>query len=237
MSAMRDISLVMAYYENPNTLRHQYARIRELPQVVRDNLEVVIVDDGSPPPGEAFYEEIGCPLHVYRIEVDVRWNQDAARNVGVHHSSHSWILMTDMDHEVPENTWQAVMRQKLDPRVAYQFARVSAPSMTAYKKHPNSYLMTRAMFEATGGYDERFAGYYGTDSDYKHRVARCATMLIDLKEPLVRYPREVIPDASTVRYDRKAPQDKSIKGIRSARNETPGWMPLRLTFPYHRVAR
>jgi hypothetical protein len=195
---------------------------------------VVIVDDGSPAPGEAFAEDIGCALQVYRIDVDVRWNQDAARNIGCEHSLCPWILMTDMDHVVPENTWDAVMRASLDHRVAYQFGRVSAPALAPYKKHPNSYLMYRELWVKTGGYDERFAGYYGTDSDFKHRVNRCATIQ-DLKEVLIRVPREVIPDASTVRYDRKAPQDKSIKGIRSARNETPGWMPLRLSFPYHKV--
>jgi len=106
--------------------------------------------------------------------------------------------------------------------------------MEPYKKHPNSYLMHRDLWKQTGGYDERFAGYYGTDSDYKHRVLRYAE-IVDLKEPIIRVPREVVPDASTTRYDRKAPEDKSIRRIRNDRNETPGWRPVTLSFPYHRV--
>jgi glycosyltransferase involved in cell wall biosynthesis len=231
---VRDISLVMAYYENPDMLRHQFSVVRALPYYIRDHLEVVVVDDGSPSPREARAEDVGCALQMYRIKVDIRWNQDAARNIGAHHATHPWLLLTDMDHVVPADTWEAVMRGALDEETVYQFGRVSAPRLDEYKPHPNSYLMTRKMFDRAGGYDERFAGYYGTDSDFKQRVTRCAT-LVRLKEPLIRVPREVIHDASTTRYDRKAPEDKRVKGIRGERNQTPGWMPLRLTFPYHRV--
>jgi glycosyltransferase involved in cell wall biosynthesis len=230
---VKDISLVMAYYENSSMLARQYQLIRELPLDIRQHLEVVVVDDGSPE-NPARLDDIGCDLQVYRIEVDVRWNQDAARNIGATHAKHDWLLMTDMDHMVPCKTWEQILKARLHETIAYQFARVSAPRMEPYKKHPNSYLMHRKIWNASGGYDERFAGYYGTDSDFKHRVIRYAE-IVDLKEPIIRVPREVVPDASTTRYDRKAPEDKSIRRIRTERNETPGWRPLNLTFPYHRV--
>lgn len=230
---MKNISLCMAYYENRGMLVKQYEHIRNLPIEVRQHLEVVICDDGSPD-NPAWVEDLGCNLQVYAIEVDIRWNQDAARNVACTHAHGPWLIMTDMDHMVPTNTLRAVMKQTHEEGNAYQFGRVSAPRMEPYKKHPNSYLMHKSLWEKTGGYDERFAGYYGTDSDYKHRVMRYA-QIIDMKEPLIRVPREVVPDASTVRYERKAPEDKSIKRIRTERNETPGWRPLKLTFPYHRV--
>jgi glycosyltransferase involved in cell wall biosynthesis len=230
---VKDISLVMAYYENSSMLAKQYQLIRELPLDIRQHLEVVVVDDGSPE-NPARLDDIGCDLQVYRIEVDVRWNQDAARNIGATHAKHEWLLLTDMDHMVPTKTWEQIMKARLHETIAYQFARVSAPRMEPYKKHPNSYLMHRKIWNASGGYDERFAGYYGTDSDFKHRVIRYAE-IVDLKEPIIRVPREVVPDASTTRYDRKAPEDKSIRRIRTERNETPGWRPLNLTFPYHRV--
>jgi glycosyltransferase involved in cell wall biosynthesis len=223
----------MAYYENSSMLAKQYQLIRELPLDIRQHLEVVVVDDGSPE-NPARLDDIGCDLQVYRIEVDVRWNQDAARNIGATHAKHEWLLLTDMDHMVPTKTWEQIMKARLHETIAYQFARVSAPRMEPYKKHPNSYLMHRKIWNASGGYDERFAGYYGTDSDFKHRVIRYAE-IVDLKEPIIRVPREVVPDASTTRYDRKAPEDKSIRRIRTERNETPGWRPLNLTFPYHRV--
>lgn len=231
---MKKISLVMAYYENSSMLRKQYDHIRELPIEIRQYLEVVVVDDGSPDNPAHLCADIGCDLQVFRIQVDVRWNQDAARNIGAKHAKYDWLLLTDMDHMVPMQTWKTILKGKHEENIAYQFARVSAPRMEPYKKHPNSYLMHRTVWDKTGGYDERFAGYYGTDSDFKHRVMRYAE-IIDLKDALIRVPREVVHDASTTRYDRKAPEDKSIKRIRTERNETPGWRPLNLTFPYNRV--
>jgi glycosyltransferase involved in cell wall biosynthesis len=227
------ISLCMAYYENRGMLVKQYEHIRNLPLDIRQHLEVVVCDDGSQE-NPAWVEPIGCDLQVYKIEVDIRWNQDAARNIACTHATKPWLLMTDMDHMVPMNTFRAVMKRISDETCAYQFGRVSAPRMEPYKKHPNSYLMHKTLWEKTGGYDERFAGFYGTDSDFKHRVLRYAT-IVDLKEPIIRVPREVVADASTTKYERKAPEDKSIKRIRTERNETPGWRPLKLTFPYHRV--
>jgi glycosyltransferase involved in cell wall biosynthesis len=98
---MTRITLVMAYYENAAMLAEQFARIRALPADLRDRIEVVIVDDGSPDhPARA--EEIGCRLQMFRLTVDVRWNQDACRNIGVHHTETEWVLLTDMDHVVPE---------------------------------------------------------------------------------------------------------------------------------------
>jgi hypothetical protein len=103
---VKDISLVMAYYENSSMLAKQYQLIRELPLDIRQHLEVVVVDDGSPE-NPARLDDIGCPLKVYRIEVDVRWNQDAARNIGATAREARMVAcITDMDHMVPTKTWE-----------------------------------------------------------------------------------------------------------------------------------
>jgi glycosyltransferase involved in cell wall biosynthesis len=198
----------MAYYENAGMLRQQFATIRALPpRLLRDLLHVVIVDDGSPH-HPAVAEEIGCPLQIWRIGVDVRWNQDAARNIGVHHAETEWLLLTDMDHVVPEATWQRLLLRNYDPDVAIAFARVSAPDLAPYKPHPNSWFLTRGLFERAGGYDESFAG--------STAPTRCFA-ISSRKSPRDRdaeggadpLPREVIADASTTRYLRKQPEDRA----------------------------
>jgi hypothetical protein len=73
---------------------------------------------------------------------------------------------------------------------------------TPYHAHVNSYLLTADLFRESGGYDEAFAGYYGTDSTFRRRIALFGrSVAIDI--PLVLYRREVIPDASTTHYGRK----------------------------------
>lgn len=233
---MTPTTLVMAYYENAGMLREQFSVIRKLPARLRDLLHVMIVDDGSPD-HPAHAEDIGCPLQVWRIDVDVRWNQDACRNIGVHHAETEWLLLTDMDHVAPEATWNRLLLREYKRDRVYRFSRVSMPELLPYKPHPNSWFMTRKMFEAIGGYDESYAGLYGTDSIFRDQVAQTAKEIVMLKEILIRYPRDVIPDASTTRYLRKQPEDRDgMMALNERRQSDPDWKPKRLSFPYHRVA-
>lgn len=232
---MTPTTLVMAYYENPTMLAQQFAAISLLPAKLRDLLHVVIVDDGSPD-YPAKPEQIGCPLQIWRMGVDVRWNQDACRNIGVHHAETNWLLLTDMDHLVPAATWERLLLRRYDPGAAYRFARVSAPDLAPYKPHPNSWFLTRELFERAGGYDESFAGLYGTDAMFRDQIAAAATDVVMLKETLIRYPREVIADASTTRYLRKQPEDRvGIAALLEQRRADPAWVFKRLSFPYSRV--
>lgn len=240
----RKLTLCLPYYMNPGMLRVQFERLRALSADLRATLAVIVVDDGSPD-GEALGEEIGCPLAIFRIGVDVRWNQDAARNIAAHHADTRWLLLTDMDHLVPPETFARILGRKLSKTTVYRFSRETLMSRplsgsplvtTPYKPHPNSWLLTRDLYEKIGGYDERFAGHYGTDAEFRDRAAKAADIEM-LTAALIRVPREVIPDASTTTYQRKgAPEDDgAIKRIKILRELDPDWRPLRLQFPYRQI--
>lgn len=232
---MTPVTLIMAYYENAGMLAEHFRSLRALPQKLRSELQVIIVDDGSPD-HPAVAEDTGCALSIYRVGVDIRWNQDACRNIGVHHAETDWVLLTDMDHLVPVTTWRALMQRAHDPETVYRFSRISAPDRSPYKPHPNSWFMTRAMFDRAGGYDENFAGLYGTDALFRDQVRQAAREVVMLKDVLIRYPREVIQDASTTRYQRKAPEDRAgMVELTTRRKTDPSWAPKRLSFPYSRV--
>lgn len=222
----------MAYYENPKMLEVQAEVWRALPEHIKVMIKIVLVDDGSPRNPAVLPKDIGIPITLYRVGVDVRWNQDAARNIGVEHSDTEWILLTDMDHVVPADTWEWIIRRPLQQNVCYTFRRLRAPDMVAHKSHPNSWLMTRVAFRRVW-YDERFAGYYGTDGDFKDRLVK-VVKLEELKGQLITFPREVIPDASTVDYTRKELYD--FENVKRIRRERGSQKPLTLTFPYQRIA-
>lgn len=241
---MTPFALVMAYYDNPRMLREHVRTWLALPEEIAGVLDVCIVDDGSPrwPAVDAFNEHpqaaqfaIGRlrSLQFWRMGVDVRWNQDACRNVGAREARTRWMLLTDMDHVVPEKTWAYLMGTKLKKERAYRLTRVNAPNLEPYKPHPNTWVMTRDLYWAAGGYDEALAGRYGTDGDFKVRLGRVAPIQ-DLPVPVVRYPREVIADASTTTLERKSEADRRwINDTIKARG--PNWQPLHFSFPCSRV--
>lgn len=236
---MIPFTIVMAYYENPGMLQKHYDTWRQMSSTTREHLSAVVVDDGSPtqpaflPPPNYIP---GMDIELYRIKIDVRWNQDAARNIGVRHTKTKWVLLTDIDHLVPEKTVLKIQSAKLEEANAYKFSRVSAPELLPYKIHPNSWLMTKKLYDQCGGYDERFAGYYGTDSDFRNRVEQNARSITILKQTIIRVPREVIPDASTTTYQRKAPEDRpNLDRIKAERALLADQTPIRYRFAYERV--
>lgn len=245
---MRSITFVTAYYRNPGMLRAQQATWQGYSEDIRAAFHVRVCDDGSPkgvarkvvePCGIASYE-------LWRTDQDVRWNWLFCRNLGASRApiDCNWLVLTDIDHVMPEATARRLMTADLDEDVIYRFSRVDAPNLTPYKPHPNSWFMSREMFAKVGGYDERFSGFYGSDADFRERCQAASRALIMLPEPLIRYPREVLADASTdpARWtdgsgraiERKTKYDgEGISRIRAERDAIKGWRPLTLTFPHH----
>lgn len=242
---MTRFTLIMAYYENAGMLREQIRLLLALPSDIARALDVIVVDDGSPTksaideiaestPVLDFMRARGIFFRLYRMGVDVRWNQDACRNIGVREAKTRWVLLTDMDHVVPEATWRRLMCQKLKKEKAYRFARVNAPKLDPYKPHPNSWALTTDRYWLAGGYDEALAGHYGTDGDFKVRLQR-SSEVVELPEVIIRYPREVIPDASTTTLERKSEADRlAITTMVKARATQPNWKPLHFSFPCER---
>lgn len=239
----RPITLIVPYYENAAMFREQQRQWRELPADIREVLHVIVVDDGSPasPAAKAVDSETAPALasfRLFRTKVDVRWNWIFCRNLGAEQSTTEWLLMTDMDHVIPLETWRRLMRGKLDTLRAYRLSRVVAPDLVDTNPHPNTWLMTRHMFrERIGGYDERFSGVYGSDGHFHSRVEEWAKAVHLLPEVAIVYPDTVIADACTKVYTRKEPSDHERKveirsQIRAMRDD---YKPLRLTFPWEQV--
>lgn len=222
---MKHITLVMPYYLNPVMLAYQYNVWGSYADDVKDKLDIVIVDDGSPDHHAA---DVPRPndlprLSIYRVQVDIPWNQHGARNLGAHVAEGPWLLMTDMDHVVPEDTLRTLLTLKNERRV-YTFFRVDAHTMEptcrpdgSFKAHPNSFALTREAYWNVGGYDEDFCGMYGTDGLFRRRLYSQYKQTPLEDAVIIRYGREVIPDASTTTLERR--KDGSVKGETRRRME------------------
>lgn len=224
----KHVTFVYPYYENPEFLAYQARQWTAYPKHVRMPLSAIIVDDGSPEhPAEPILKgaEQPFPISLYRIEIDVRWNWPAARNIGFHRASDGWVFVTDMDHVVPPETAEAMILGQYDPKRIYCFARAEHTGADIHP-HSASFLMTRKLFWKIGGYDERGSGFYGNDGPWRRRCAEKAKFAM-LPDKLIRH--EHVADSSTTRYLRKQPEDAGRKkalavGISKA-----------LSFPYHQV--
>lgn len=211
---MKPITLVLPYYENAGMLAIHQDGWARLPAEIKAHLHVIVIDDCSPQsPALAVHKDCGLASHrLYRIGVDKRWNWLICRNLGAKVAETEWLLLTDIDHTAPEETLRLLMTDRHDPKTAYRCARRNAPDLHPYHPHPDSYFLTRKLFWQTGGYDERYSGYYGYGSDIRHRIVKVATGLVQLDCHLVRWPREVQWDASVPReidgkVTRKTPED------------------------------
>jgi hypothetical protein len=231
MAQPKRVTLMLPFYQNSQFLRTQIAWWGTYPEHIRAHLSAIVVDDGSPKPAYDVLSRIAhpFPIRLFRIQQDVRWNWLAARNIAFRHADEGWCLVTDMDHVVPQSTAEAVIYGAHDPSVIYGFSRREYTG-AAVAPHPNSWLMTREMFWRVGGYDEALSGHYGTDGDWRRRMAAVAPIQI-LSDRLIRH--EYQQDSSTTTYLRKQPEDAAVKGIIAKRGK--GWRPKTLTFAYDEV--
>lgn len=235
------ITLCLAYYENPGMLQRQLEDLDGLAVDLRAAIELIVVDDGSPtlPAFDVMIERDDAPeiasVRLFRMQEDIPWNMDACRNLAVSQASTPWVLLTDIDHRIPEKTWRKILDMNLDDRAAYKFERRSEPDLAPYKPHPNTWLMSTELFDRAGGYDERFRGWYGTDGDWRNRVQAVARIM-NLKEHVIRVPREVTPDASTTTLVRRSPENlANLDRIKAEREKIKGWRPLRNLTPWAQV--
>lgn len=209
------VTLVFAYYENPSMLALQWQEISKYPEPIKKQIAVIVVDDGSPrhPAGGVEQPKNLPKFSIFRIGRDIRWNQDAARNIGAHESTSRWLLLTDIDHVVPAPSLQALLSEERDPSNIYSFARIKFLGGEKRSAHPNSYFMTKKLFWEIGGHDEDFAGIYGKDILFKKRALRRAREVHLENVPLARVGSTFLADAGTHTISRKNNMLRRIWGF------------------------
>lgn len=233
------ISLVFAYYENPSMLALQWKEISQYPAQLKKVVEVIIVDDGSPSnPAAEVDRPRGLPSHsIFRIDRDIRWNQDAARNIGAHEAVSPWLILTDIDHLVPAASLATCVNMEKDPSVYYSFHRVKFETGEDRDPHPNSYLMTKALYWRIGGHDEDFKGIYGKDFLFRKRASRFAREIFVEGAPLARVGKMTVADAGSRTITRDNTLAQRVWGyLLQALKTLRLWRGVQtLTESYHRV--
>lgn len=159
------LSYITHFYCNQHTIDSVICLLRKyekMPPELLEVIEFIIVDDCSP----LEYEIPDFRLNItwLRIDTDIKWNQGGARNLGVTYAKSDKILMTDLDHEVPEHTFRYLIRHRNPGRDFFKIYRLE--NGTIIKGHSNMFFMSRARFMRFWGYDEEYSGDYGAE-DYR----------------------------------------------------------------------
>jgi len=208
------ITIIMPYFNNGNMLlRH----IQEWNQYIDpENYQLILADDCSQidPLTNYLHDLKKIPFSsilAFRIKTDIPWNQDGARNLCFHHLSDGWCVSTDMDHLLKKESahllFEFIRNRKLSLTEYFRFRRSDAsnPDVLIEKSHPNSYLIHKKLYWDVGGYEEKLAGLYGKDANFKRRLeiyGKDCGILPD-QIHLIRYTSNDIKDANTTIYGRK----------------------------------
>lgn len=158
------LSYITHFYCNQNdisSVTDLLKRYEKYESDLLDRIQFVIVDDGSPVQYDV--PEFNLNLTWLRILQDIPWNQGGARNLGALYAKSDKILLTDLDHEFPEETLAYMVKKGECGRNFYKIYRTNAETGKLQKGHANTFLISRARFMRFFGYDEEFAGHYGAE--------------------------------------------------------------------------
>ena len=241
---MTGFTLIVPYYRNIEMLRRQAVAWAGYPAGIR----VILVDDGSPEPAhEALPADSRAAL--YRIETDIPWNRNGARNLGAQVAETDWILQTDVDHLLPvvSAIW-LTEHFTADPACWYRFARFRAGRADAtrrkdaipddavfgpVKPHVDSYLCTRALYWRAGGYDEDYSGHLGGSAPFLAALTAAARCQLIERASLHVVTRDQVPDASDTTLSRDRGPYEALRAHKRFQGDPTPVDPLR--FPWHRV--
>lgn len=242
---MREITLIIPAYNQPLMLRKQLDTVAQYPK----GFHVIVVDDHSKVPVEEVFEDHDT-AKLYRVDADIPWNRSMARNLGAQQAKTDWIIHVDTDHILPPECAARLLEHPLNAGSWYRFPRfrVGKADDTRNKddlprdcecgqirEHVDSYLITKANYWRTGGYDPDYAGCLGGGGAFLARLEAMmgpsAALPIDIH--LEVWTKDKIPDASVTGVSRDTSEYKRRKKDKEGRGDTVPHDPLR--YPWHRV--
>jgi hypothetical protein len=158
------ISYITSFYFNQGDVRHLYdllSRYNACPAAIMQYIQFILVDDCSME-SVVLPSQINLNIKLLRITDDILWNQPGARNLGATLASTSKILLTDIDHYIPQELLKMLLESPVPYRQLYIFERTKE-SGEKINCHINTFFTSKSVFFKSLGYDEQFCGNYGHD--------------------------------------------------------------------------
>jgi len=212
MGKVDHITIVMMYYESPQMLGKQLEYWCAYSKDVSDRLRIVLVDDGSPkyPASDVMVADAlpDFPVNLFRATENIIYNHSGGFNLAFTHIEDGWVLMTDMDHVMPEESLMCLLNMELDPNSVYRFSRRRMTSFEEWipcHRHLDSIILTTDMYWKAGGFDEDFRGYCnGVSFLFRKAIERYSRQIVQLDDIYsLLFQEDVIPDSVNTLFGKK----------------------------------
>lgn len=146
------------YYQHKNFKKFikQIQRYENFSFRTLQNLEIIIIDDGSPYPLPL--PNLNLNISLLRIKKDIPWNGGGARNLGASYATAEKLLFCDIDHFIPETTLVSCIETNFEKNTLYLLEWKNPVYVL-----PNIFCIRKDTFFSLHGYDEAYSGFYGDD--------------------------------------------------------------------------
>lgn len=168
------LTIAMLYYANPGILLTQLEAIIKYPTAVKEQISLLIIDDGSPPDlrvSDYISKSMAQLLKLRRfqliyIQENLAFNMGGGKNLAMSLSSTRKTVLLDLDTIVPTETMELMLRfsQEEEGHKALRFNRKFSDGTSKF--HPAVTMLDTDEFWRAGGFDEDFTGSYGHDDTH-----------------------------------------------------------------------
>jgi hypothetical protein len=161
------LSYVTSFYDSTGSFSVLESFLKRISGYSPDLLSViqfVVIDDCS---NGIFKGSVPSNINLLflRVADDIEWNISGARNLGATYARSDNLLMSDIDHHFPEATIRHLCSFNDIGRRIFRFRRIDTEGKKI-SSPPNILFMSRGRFLKYFGYDETFAGHYGSEDSY-----------------------------------------------------------------------
>lgn len=161
---MNTITIVHTYYNDVEFLKQAIEHWNTFTTPV----SIILIDDGSNkyPASDIitaakFNDNLNVSFLV--VEEDIGFNSHGCRNLGASVAKTDWIIFLDIDHAITSEDLIKLQTMNLSMEKWYSFITRhndnTFPSL-------NSFMCSKEMFHAGGGYDESFVPHHYGDREY-----------------------------------------------------------------------
>jgi hypothetical protein len=239
------LNFVYPYYMNGEMFIEQQKRWLSFPKNILKKLRFIIVDDGSPKNPAANFlldEQNILQMDLYRIDVDIPWNADGARNLGALFCINEWMFLSDIDHFLPLDCIITIFELKARKCEFFLFNRRIARSawkdiseLEPCRPHKSTFLIHWELYWKAGGFNEDYSGLYSMGWTFRNKLRKIGRKRM-LDAYVIEYSGEVIRDATTTTLPKPGKKERAITKSRLKKNgkfrKSLPEHPLR--FPWHK---